>query len=225
MAKTKIGTVRDGKIYRFDPIEIAAHWIHTVSFFALLITGLVLFAPGGAGWLAKLVGGVVNTRLIHRVFAVPYALVSLPLLVIFSPRGAKEWFGEMFHWDMDDVKLMMGYFPEILGRHADLPDAPKFNAGEKFNSLLTFFTGLGLTVSGVIMWWPTYFPQWIVRLAYPVHDLAFLGMTSMLCVHIFLSVAHPKMRAALEGITTGWASAEFCKEHYGKWYRKVATKG
>lgn len=224
MAHPKIGTVKNGKIYRFDPVEIAAHWIHTVCFFALLVTGLVLFSPGGAGWVASLFGGVVNTRVIHRVFAIPYALVSLPLLVLFSPRGAKEWFHEMFHWDKDDVKLMLGYFPELLGRHADLPEAPKFNAGEKFNSLLTLFTGIGLTLSGIVMWWPKAFPVWLVRLAYPIHDLAFLGMLAMLAVHIFLSVAHPKMRAALEGMTTGWASAEFAKEHYGKWYRKVATK-
>lgn len=224
MAKTKIGTVRDGKIYRFDPVECAVHWIHTITFFALLLTGLVLFAPGGAGWFAKLVGGIVNTRLLHRVFAVPYALVSLPLLVILSPRGAKEWFYEMFHWDMDDLRLLVGYFPEVLGRHVDLPDAPKFNAGEKLNSLLTLGSGIGLTLSGIIMWWPTAFPQWLVRLAYPVHDLAFLGMCSYLTVHIFLSVAHPKMRAALEGITTGWADAKFAEDHYKKWYRKVATK-
>jgi formate dehydrogenase subunit gamma len=224
MAQTKIGTLKNGKIYRFDPVEIAVHWIHTVSFFALLITGLVLFAPGGAGWLAKLVGGVSMTRVLHRVFAAPYALLSLPLLVLFSPRGAKEWFQEMFHWDMDDVKLMIGYFPEVLGRHVDLPEAPKFNAGEKFNSLLTLASGLGLALSGIIMWWPKSFPVWLVRLAYPVHDLAFLGMCAYLTVHIFLSVAHPKMRAALEGMTTGWADAEFAKEHYGKWFRKVASK-
>jgi cytochrome b subunit of formate dehydrogenase len=33
------------------------------------------------------------------------------------------------------------------------------------------------------------------------------------------------MKAALEGITTGWADEEFVKEHYTKWYQKVAKKG
>lgn len=220
----KIGEIKNGKVFRFTTPERVSHWVHTVSYFMLLLTGLVIFIPGG-GILGPLFGGANVSRILHRIFAVPYALLSLPILYFGAKKQAREWFRLMFTWTKEDVVFFLGYMPELMGRHnPNLPESDKFNAGEKFNSLLTFLTGIGLTLSGIIMWFPAAFPKWLVRLAYPIHDLCWLGMTAMLVIHIFLSVFHPRMRAALEGMLNGWVDTGFAREHYPKWFRAVTGK-
>lgn len=220
---TKIGAQEGGKVYRFAPAERVAHWVHTICFFLLLLTGLAVFWPGGNA-IASLFGGIQVARIVHRVVAFPYAIVALVVLFGWAPEQTKEWLRISWSWSKEDLVFVAGYMPELMGRHnPNLPEADKFNAGEKFNSILTLVTGFGLVVTGIIMWFPNFFPKWLVRLAYPFHDLSWLGMSAMLVIHIYLSVIHPRMRAALEGMISGWVDKEFAQEHYPKWYRRVAT--
>lgn len=228
MARAKepqIGTVKDGKVYRFTKAQVAAHWIHTVTFLLLLLTGLAIYVPA-TSWIGYLFGGIQIARIIHRVVALPYALFALLVLLVGGGKPTKEWLKVTFTWKGEDIAFMPKYIvTEFMGRHADdLPEADFINAGEKVNSLLTIITLFTLSVSGLIMWFPNIFPSWLVLIAYPVHDLSWMFMTCMLMVHMFLSLIHPKMRAALKGITTGWVDEEFAKSHYPKWYRRVTGK-
>ncbi|MBO8125645.1 MAG: cytochrome b/b6 domain-containing protein [Firmicutes bacterium] len=219
-----IGIVKDGKVRRFTKAGIAAHWVHTVTFLTLLLTGLSIYVPATT-WIGNLFGGIQNARIIHRVVAIPYALFALVLLLVGSRQQMKEWLKVAFTWKKEDFIFSAKYIvTEFMGRHGDLPEADFINSGEKVNSILTVGTLFTLTISGFVMWFPETFPKWAVRLAYPIHDLSWLFMTSMLLVHMYLSLIHPKMRTALKGMTTGWVDEEFAKSHYPKWYRRVTGK-
>ncbi len=219
-----IGTLKDGKVYRFNKAFVVAHAIHTVTFLLLLLTGLAIFSPANR-WIATLFGGMQSVRIIHRVVAIPYALGALIVLLVGGGKQAKEWLKITFTWGWSDITFMPKYVvTEFMGRHGNLPESDFINPGEKVNSLLSVLTWLGFTISGVILWFPDVFPKSIVLLAYPIHDLCMLFMTMMFLVHAFLSLIHPKMRTALQGIMTGWVDARFAEGHYAKWYRRVTGK-
>lgn len=220
----QIGDVKNGMVYRFTKGFVAAHWIHTVTFLSLLLTGLAIYVPA-TSWIGALFGGIQNARIVHRAMAIPYALFAIIVLTTSSRKQTKDWLKVAFTWKKEDILFMPKYIvTEFMGRHGDLPESDFINAGEKVNSLLTIFTLFTLTISGFVMWFPETFPTWAVLLAYPLHDLSWLFMTSMLLVHMFLSLIHPKMKTALQGITKGWVPEDFAKGHYPKWYKRVTGK-
>lgn len=225
MAKNKpqIGDLKNGMVYRFTKGFVVAHAVHTISFLTLLLTGLAIYVPS-TSWIAVLFGGIQSARIIHRVMAVFYAIVAPLIMITKSDGQMKDWLKVAFTWKMEDILFMPKYIvTEFMGRHGDLPESDFINAGEKVNSLLTIFTLFGLTISGIIMWFPNVFPAWLVLVAYPLHDLSWMFMTCMLLVHMFLSLVHPKMRTALLGITKSWVPVEFAEGHYPKWFRRVTA--
>ena len=59
--------------------------------------------------------------------------------------------------------------------------------------------------------------QWMVFF----HDVAFIAVGCMIFVHVYLSVIHPLMRGAWDGMWRGRVSEEYAKSHHGKWYNEI----
>ncbi len=97
-------------------MERLLHWVHTVSFVPLVVTGLVLYldflkplAQGEAGeWM----------RLVHRLTAILF--IGEPVIYgILQPRRLWMHIKE-FGFERDDIGWMknaFGYY--VLGRHTD----------------------------------------------------------------------------------------------------------
>lgn len=209
------------RVLRFSPAERWAHWTLAVSFFLLLLTGLAVLSPTFA-FLAVPFGGIQGARYVHRAAAVVFAVLPLAILVFGDRRALVRWLRDITTWGKEDVEFLKGFPREFFGGHPVLPEQGRFNAGEKVNSLLTIGGGVALTVSGVVMWAPEYFPAALAQWSYPLHELAALGMAAVIIGHMYLGLLHPGSKEAINGMLGGTVSREFAKSHHAKWYREVA---
>ncbi len=204
-------------IERYRKPTRVLHWVNTVSFSILFLTGLVLFVSA----LGPLAEGSWS-RLIHRVAAV--AFVIAPLIYILMNWKA-TWHGvkEAFVWGSEDLGWMMAapryYF---LNDEEAMPPQGHMNSGQKLWWLMVLVFGIVFLLSGTVMWAfktsaPAALLQWMVVL----HDIAFVATGAMLFVHIYLSVIHPLMAGALDSMTRGKVSVEYARSHHAAWFKDV----
>lgn len=210
------------EVERYRKSTRVLHWIHTVSFCLLFLTGLVLFIPQLAflaedGW----------TRLIHRIAAVVFIiapLIYLPANWKASIKGIKE----AFSWGAGDIGWLQAapryYF---IGDEEAMPPQGHMNTGQKMWWFLVIVFGIVFIITGAIMWFakesaPGGLLQWMVF----IHDVSFIITGAMLFVHIFLGVFHPMMGprniGAWSSMARGKVSADYARSHHAKWYEKVA---
>ncbi len=215
------GQVAEGKVLRFNRGERFSHWLHVVSFFILLFTGLGVFAAGFHP-LMSLVGGLQAARLIHRVVAVIFVLGTGAMFFAGDSRWHWEWLRSAFRFSDADKKHIKAFAAEFFGGHAVYPPQEKYNGGEKINSLLTIFGSAVITLSGLVMWFAPNFPAGLVDWAYPLHDLAMFVMTTAVIGHVYLSLIHPDSRASISGMLTGYVPEDFAKAHHAAWYEHAA---
>ncbi len=203
-------------IPKYTFVERLLHWVHTVSFVPLVITGLVLFldvlkplAQGEAGlWM----------RWVHRLAAILF--IGEPVVYgILQPRRLWMHITE-FSMDRSDLGWMKNAFGySVLGRHGDMPPQGRFNTGEKMNGIVMIVTWALFVGSGLILWFGKgTVPPGLFRLMVVLHDVTMIAAVAMFLVHLYLAVAHPLLWAALVSMRFGYTSASYAAEHHAKWY-------
>jgi formate dehydrogenase subunit gamma len=206
-------------VERFKKRTVWFHWIHTIAFLVLIVTGGILFFPGLG---APAAGGM--TRLIHRIAAVLF--IAAPVIyAVFNPRMTLHFIKETLTWGIDDFgwaeAAPLYYFG---GGEEKMPPQGHVNTGQKIWQVIVLGTGVLFLISGLVMWFfkgtitPEAF-QWCVI----VHDVAFILAFLMLLVHIYTGVIHPRMTESLRSMWDGKVSKTYAKHHYGKWYDEIST--
>ncbi|MHB1652937.1 MAG: formate dehydrogenase subunit gamma [Desulfitobacteriaceae bacterium] len=211
------------KVLRFTKGERLSHWVHAVSFFILLFTGVGILSTFFRPALV-IFGGVDLARLLHRIVAVIFTVVVPAMFFIGDPRYHWEWLKSAFHFNSSDIQHVKAFPKEFFGGHSNYPAQGKFNGGEKINSIFTIVGSFLITISGFIMWGVNIFPVSLVRWAYPVHELSMFMMTAAVLGHVYLSLLHPDSRAAMPGMLNGYVSSRFAKAHHALWYAEVKNK-
>ena len=211
------------RVLRFSLGERISHWVHAASFFALILTGLVVFSPT-FHFLSYFFGGVQGARIVHRVAAVVFSFGTIILFVIGDYRALVFWLRDIFTWSKDDIGFIKGFPKEFFGGHADIPEQGRFNGGEKLNSLIIIGNGAVLVVTGLMMWFASYIPLDIVRWAYPLHDAGAFLMVSVVIGHIYVGAFLPSSKEAFQGMYRGTVARAFALAHHAKWYREVTQK-
>ncbi|QED49784.1 formate dehydrogenase subunit gamma [Cytobacillus dafuensis] len=204
-------------IKRFNKGFIVAHWVNAIAFFTLYISALPMYTEF-FDWLYVVFGGPAGARLVHRIAAVAFML-PLFIMIIFDFKGFKNWMKNIFSWKKHDLMFFPQFLREFFGLKAKVPKQDFFNAGEKINSWLMIVTTLMLISSGLVMWFPAFFPSAVLWWAYPIHNIG-LGLAVAVAVgHIYMSLvtARPSMR----GITKGDVTEEYAKDHHGRWYDEL----
>lgn len=198
------------------------HWIHAGSFIVLFLTGLILFIPP-LGILAQ----DSWTRLLHRVAAVVFVVAPL---IYMSLNWRATWHGvkEAFNWGADDwgwfVAAPRYYF---LCDEEAMPPQEHMNTGQKMWWLMVMVFGVVFFITGLIMWvFKTLAPASLLQWMVLIHDLAFVAIVPMFCVHIYLSVMHPLMRplrtGAWSSMWRGKVSVDYARSHHTKWYDGIS---
>lgn len=212
--------IEPDKVLRFTRGERLSHWVHAISFFLLLFTGLgilsTFFKPA-----MTIFGGIQVARLIHRGVAIIFVAVVGMMFFIGNSRYHWEWLKSVFTFTKSDWQHVSAFPKEFFGGHGNYPAQDKFNGGEKINSMITIFGSIFITLSGIVMWAAPVFPPTLVRWAYPVHDLSMFLMTAAVIGHMYLGLLHPDSRAAMPGMLNGYVSSKFAKAHHAKWYERV----
>lgn len=189
------------------------HWTAAVSFILLALSGLAMFYHGFF-FLAGLFGGGETMRLLHPWFGVVLVVSYFLLFCRFVGACLPEPGDGTWLAHVGDV---------IAGREDKLPEAGKFNAGQKLYFWAMALLIVVLAISGVLIW-NMYFGSATSietqRAALLVHGCATALVILAFIVHIHMgTMEQGTFRAMIGGtVTGGWAW-----KHHRKWLRQVAA--
>ena len=99
------------------------------------------------------------------------------------------------------------------------------NTGQKVWQLTVLSTSAVFIVTGAIMWFlrqnlqPQAY-QWILS----IHGIAFVIVTIMFLVHVYMGVLHPRMKGSLRSMLDGKVTPDYAMNHHRKWYDEITTQ-
>lgn len=118
------------------------------------------------------------------------------------------------------------HIPDVLNRRDEkVPDAGRYNAGQKILFFAMIILLLGLLLTGIVMWRSYFsylFPIEIIRLASLLHALFAFILICAIIVHIYAGIwVKGSVRAMTRGtVTPGWAW-----KHHRAWWRQLRDTG
>jgi formate dehydrogenase subunit gamma len=185
------------------------HWTVSVLFFLALLTGLPIWTPI-FGWMAALFGGLSVCRVLHPWLGVAF-FVSMAVMFF-------HWLGDMRSspseksWSVRDAVRYMRY-------ETDESDTGKYNGGQKLFFFAVALGALGLLLSGLLIWFPEYFPPIVRELGFLIHDVTFIAFTVAIVFHIYLGTAAEP--GTFGSMVRGTVTRQWARLHHGRWYREV----
>ncbi len=185
------------------------HWTVSFLFFICLFTGMPIWTPI-FGWMAALFGGLSVCRVLHPWTGVAF---FLSMGVMFF-----HWLSDMRadssekRWSPRDAIAYMRY-------ETDESNTGKYNGGQKLFFFAVALGAVGLLLSGLLMWFPRYFPPVLRELSYIVHDVTFIAFTVAIVFHIYLGTAAEP--GTFGSMIRGTVTREWARLHHGRWYREV----
>lgn len=202
---------KHGLIQRYTASQRINHWIIAITFVLLAVSGLALFHPAFY-WMSNLLGGGVWTRILHPFIGV----LMFVCFAVFAARmfshnlmARRDW---LWLRRMNDV---------LASREEKVPEAGRYNGGQKLLFFVLILLMLGLLATGVVMWRSYFaylFPIWAIRLASLLHALFAFLMICAIIVHIYAGIwVKGSVRAMTRGtVTPGWAW-----KHHRAWLRQL----
>jgi formate dehydrogenase subunit gamma len=204
-----------GTIIRYSATSRINHWITGICFALLVLSGLSMFHPM-LFWLSSLFGGGQWTRAAH-----PW--IGCILFVSYMGLIVQFWRDELP--SRDDVNWIRAFDRVIVNDEDNVPEVPRFNAGQKFVFWAMALLVPVLLFSGLVIW-EVYFSTYTTipqqRAALLVHSLAAVGAIIVWITHVYAGIwIRGSMRAMLHGwVTPGWAY-----RHHRKWLRRLVEAG
>jgi len=197
-------------IQKTTSFERIVHWLLALSCLALLLTGLGFLYPQQLGWINTVFGGVLIAKCVHNWGGIIFA-VSLVL-------SLGTWVPECLKWSNDDSKWL-GMFGGYLSKEKDkeLPPQGKINAGQKIAGIMVFFSGVLISISGLIIWLSTPTPLWVL-----LHNICALIFTVVVPVHIYLATAANP--GTFRIMTRGDIPLYWAKKKHPKWVKEIGAE-
>jgi formate dehydrogenase subunit gamma len=191
------------------------HWLHSLAFVVLLLTGLARFLhPDPAG-------GFYTVSLIHRAAAGLF--VGLPLLYYFiRPKQVGDFIKGLWQWNRSDIQWLKAAAPYYFGGpEGRMPPQGEIDPGQRAWELVIVVSGVIFVLTGVPLWFFKYaMPLAVYQWALSVHAMAFIAVFGFFLLHIYLGVFHPRFKESLRSMLDGRISPGYAKKHYPKWYEK-----
>ncbi|MHA6345830.1 formate dehydrogenase subunit gamma [Roseivivax sp. CAU 1761] len=201
------------KVKRFGLLERATHWMTSVSFIMLALTGIViaygdtLILPFGEATLGQT--GWLSTWG-HMMFAPPFALGLVIMLVMWIGRNLPE------KRDLTWLKKAGGFFSDA----DDAPPARKFNAGQKLIFWSAILGGGFMVASGVTLMFPFF---WLglagMSWAMLIHAIFGLLLIAIFIGHIYIGTVG--MQGAFWAMWDGKVDYNWAEEHHKIWLAEI----
>jgi len=181
------------KVYpRFRLGARIEHFILMISFTVLGITGLAQkYAVLSVGnWLIDVMGGIEQTRWIHRVAAIVLVFGSVYHLMTSAYRLFVKHERMLMIPDKKDLQDMLDVIRYNLGLIKHHPKMRKFNFGEKFEYWAVVWGTLIMAITGFILWNPiafsSVFPGQLIPAAKAAHGgEALLAVLAIIVWHMY----------------------------------------
>jgi cytochrome b subunit of formate dehydrogenase len=224
---------------RFPKLYRNLHIMVIVSFIGLALTGMTLkFSYSNWAWaLSRLLGGFEAAGYIHRVCAAitfTYFALHIRDMMRRKRQSKQSWFkfitgpsGMMFGpRDMAEFWSSVKWF---LGR-GKRPDYGRWTYWEKFDYFAVFWGVAVIGISGLLLWFPTFFtrfvPGAVLNVATIVHsDEALLAVGFIFTVHFFNTHFRPEKFPMDTVIFTGTIPVDEFKIDRPREYRELADSG
>ncbi|NDV52559.1 MULTISPECIES: formate dehydrogenase subunit gamma [unclassified Salipiger] len=204
-------------VKRFGFIERANHWMTSISFLMLALTGIILaygrtlILPfgdeilGDAGWFAT--WG-------HAIFFPSFALGILVMVLLWAWRNVPT------RLDFEWLRRGGGFFSDS----SDNPPARKFNAGQKLVYWSAVLGGLLMVGTGVLLLFPFWFldvdaMSWVML----SHAIVALFMIAIFIGHIYIGTVG--MQGAFWAMWSGKVDRNWAKEHHELWLKEIEKGG
>ena len=199
----------DIRLDRFTVTERVVHWLVAFSFLYAALTGLAFWSPR-LYWLAVVFGGGGTVRAWH-----PWGGL---LFVAFFAVMFRNWRKQM-RLDGDDRRWLRLAHRYAAHDFAALPEAGRFNAGQKSLFWIQAVFGILLVSSGLVLWWPALMPRVLREVAVLIHPASAVVSIGGLIVHIYMGTA--AVPESLRGMTQGWVTPGWAASHHPKWYKEI----
>lgn len=190
------------------------HWIVALLFICAGLTGLAFLHPAFYFFTA-LFGGGAWARVLHPYF-------GLLMLIGFVFLFVQLWRENI--WNRDD-SAWVRQTPRLLrGDEEHMPQAGKYNAGQKLVFWLFGICLLLLLVTGIMFWRPWFadaFPIPLRRVAVLVHAIAATVLILGVIIHIYAAIW---VKGSVRAMTRGTVSEHWVKRHHPQWYRELGGK-
>ena len=201
-------------IQRYTPRERSNHWVVAIAFILAGLSGLALFHPAFF-FLTNLFGGGPWARILH-----PF--IGVVMFLFFIAMAARFW--GLNRFTPADRQWMKRIGDVMRNRDQGLPEAGKYNAGQKYLFWSQVVSIPVLLLTGIVIWQPWFapiFPIWLLRVAVVVHALAAWIMILSIVVHVYAAIW---VRGTVRAMTRGTVSEAWAKHHHRAWYREMTGK-
>jgi cytochrome b subunit of formate dehydrogenase len=247
LQRTLVGTLRgeyksgvsNNRRYvkRFSRIHVWTHIVIVLSFLLLAATGLPLkfHSTPWAQSLVNVFGGIETARYLHRFAAiVTFGYFLFHLGYVFFQTMIRKQRG--FFWgpnslvpqaqDFKDIWANFKYFLYLGPR----PRLGRWTYWEKFDYLAVFWGVAIIGLSGLIVWLPNFFtqflPGWTLNAAYIVHsEEALLAAVFIFIFHFFHTHLRPEIFPMDPVVFLGRLPLERFKEERPIEYQRLVDAG
>jgi formate dehydrogenase subunit gamma len=141
--------------------------------------------------------------------------------VVFAAALAlmfRGWVGQM-KLDAEDHVWLRQAHKYAVHDESGLPEAGRFNAGQKSLFWLQVCMAALLLLTGVVLWFPEAMPRGLRLAAIVLHPVAAVASIGGIIVHIYMGTA--AVPEAFRGMIQGWVKPGWAKSHHPKWHREV----
>lgn len=193
-------------VVRFTATERWLHWIHTVGFVGMLVTGLLLYLPS----LTNVVGSRPTLKAAHLVVVVAWLAALLLVVILGNRRALRASVREINRFDQDDRDW-------LAVRGGRRTPQGRFNAGQKLHTVVQAGFSALFLVSGTLLWLGTRNSSLRLDGTITVHDGAMFLAVGLLAGHLWLALVWPATRHAMRGIVRGTVRVDWARRHHVKW--------
>ena len=221
------------KVKRFSAFHMWQHFFMAASFLGLAFSGLPqkFYTAPWAQDMMNLMGGPIMATQIHHISAViMFAVFFSHIAEIIANWGKFKVFGsDSLMPNMQDIRDMKDHFMWFIGK-GERPQFDRWTYWEKFDYLAVFWGMFIIGLSGLILWFPNWFanflPGWMINLSTLVHsDEALLATGFIFAIHFFNTHFRADRFPMDTVIFSGNLTAEEMRQERSKWYERLSKSG
>ena len=199
------------KYLRFSVSDRIEHWLLTLSFGILAVTGLVQkFASVGLSeWSVGIMGGVENVRILHRLAAVVMMLEAIYHVGVVGYRVFVRRTKLSMLPGVQDVRAAIQTLLHNLGLRKGRPQQGRYTFEEKLEYWALIWGTLVMGITGFMLWNPiattSFLPGEFVPAAKSAHSgEALLAVLAIIVWHFY----HVHLRHFNKSIFSGYLTEE-----------------
>ncbi len=203
---------------RFPLAYRIEHWVLTLSFTTLAITGLVQKYPlnSVSQSIVGLFGGIVNTRTIHHIAAIVLMLEVVYHIGVVGYRVFVLRVRPTMIPTLADVRAAWYSLLFNLGLAKEHPDQGRYGFEEKAEYWAVVWGVVVMAITGFLMWNPIasakFLPGVIIPAAKSAHGYeALLAVLAIIVWHLY----HVHIRTFNKSMFTGYISEEEMLDEHG----------